>query len=62
VDCKKIIAVGCGATKPIADNSTPGGKAQNRRIAFINVAIKDRVIGSLPTDGGGVVAGDVCKL
>lgn len=62
VECKKLIAVGFGATKPIADNSTPVGKAQNRRIAFINVAIKDRVMGGLPTDGGGVVVGDVCKL
>jgi OmpA-OmpF porin, OOP family len=62
VDCKKLIAVGFGATKPITDNSTPVGKAQNRRITFVNVAIKDRVIGSLPTDGGGIVAGEVCKL
>ena len=62
VDCKKLIPVGFGSTKPIADNSTPVGKAQNRRITFVNVAIKDRVIGGLPTDGGGLVAGDVCKL
>ncbi|WP_316786872.1 OmpA family protein [Pedobacter frigiditerrae] len=61
VDCKRLIATGFGANKPIADNSTPVGKVQNRRINFINVAIKDRVIGGLPTNGGGVVAGDVCK-
>ena len=61
VDCKRLIAVGFGDTKPVAENSTPSGKAENRRINFINVALKGRIIGGLPVDGGGQVAGEVCN-
>ncbi len=61
VDCKRLIAVGFGNTKPIADNTTPEGKSQNRRISFMNAAIKGHPIGGMPTDGGGVVAGEVCQ-
>jgi len=61
VDCKRLIAVGFGDTKPVADNSTPEGKAENRRVSFINVSIRDRIIGGLPIDGGGKVAGELCN-
>jgi OmpA-OmpF porin, OOP family len=61
VDCKRLVAVGFGDTKPVADNSTPQGKAENRRVSFINVALRGKVIGGLPVDGGGQVAGDVCN-
>ena len=61
VDCKRLIAVGFGDTKPVADNNTPAGKAENRRVSFINVSIRDKVIGGLPVDGGGIVAGDLCN-
>ena len=61
VDCKRLVAVGFGDTKPVADNSTAAGKAENRRISFFNVALRGRVIGSLPVDGGGKVAGDTCN-
>ena len=61
VDCKRLIAVGFGDTKPVADNSTPAGKAENRRISFVNVALRGKVIGGLPIDGGGQVAGEVCN-
>jgi len=60
VDCKRLIAVGFGGSKPVADNSTPAGKAMNSRINFINATLRDRPIGGLPTDGGGVVAGNPC--
>ena len=61
VDCKRLIAVGFGSTKPVADNGTAEGKAQNQRINFINAALRGRLIGSMPADGGGKVAGDVCQ-
>lgn len=61
VDCKRLIAVGFGNTKPVADNSTPEGKAQNRRVSFFNTALRDRLIGGMPADGGGKVAGDACN-
>ena len=31
IDAKRIIAIGYGETKPVADNATPEGKAKNRR-------------------------------
>ncbi|HAO47353.1 MAG TPA: OmpA family protein [Ferruginibacter sp.] len=61
VDCKRLLAVGFGNTKPVADNSTPDGRAQNRRVGFFNAALRDRLIGGMPADGGGKVAGDVCN-
>lgn len=61
VDCKRLLPVGFGASKPIADNSTAEGKAENRRISLINVSLRGRVIGGLPVDGGGKVAGEVCN-
>ena len=61
VDCKRLIAVGFGSQKPIADNSTPEGRTANRRISFINAALRGHLMGGMPADGGGVVAGDVCE-
>ncbi|NOT91313.1 OmpA family protein [Ferruginibacter sp.] len=60
VDCKRLIAVGFGSTKPVADNGTAEGKVANRRISFINAALRSRPIGGMPVDGGGKVAGDIC--
>lgn len=61
VDCKRLIPVGFGNTKPIEDNSTPAGKAANRRITLVNAALRGHMIGGMPADGGGVVAGDICS-
>lgn len=60
VDCKRLIPVGFGDTKPVAANDTPEGRAQNTRIEAVNAALKDRPIGGMPVDGGGRVAGDPC--
>jgi OOP family OmpA-OmpF porin len=61
VDCKRLIAIGFGDTKPVADNSTPDGKAENRRVTFVNVSLRGRVIGGLPVDGGGKITGELCN-
>ncbi|AUX43094.1 hypothetical protein SOCE26_045350 [Sorangium cellulosum] len=60
-DCKRFIAVGFGETKPVADNNTPDGKAQNRRTGFFIAAVNGKAADGEPVDGGGKVAGDACK-
>lgn len=52
-ECNRLVAVGFGPNKPIADASTPEGKAQNTRIEAHNAALLGRQIGGLPVDGGG---------
>jgi OOP family OmpA-OmpF porin len=61
IACKRLLPVGFGQDKPIADNKTAEGKEQNRRTAFINAELKGKAIGGMPVDGGGKVAGDACK-
>jgi OOP family OmpA-OmpF porin len=59
-DCKRLLAVGFGPSKPIADASTPEGRAQNTRIELHNAALLGRPIGGAPLEGGGQVAGPLC--
>jgi OOP family OmpA-OmpF porin len=61
VDCKRLIAVGFGDTKPVADNTTPAGRAENNRVSFINASLRGKVIGGMPADGGGKIAGELCN-
>jgi OOP family OmpA-OmpF porin len=61
IDCKRLIAVGFGSNKPVADNSTPEGKALNNRIEFKIAELRGRAIGGMPVDGGGKSAGDSCE-
>lgn len=62
VDCKRLIVVGFGPNKPVADTSTPEGRAQNTRIDFQNAQLRGRAIGGAPADGGGqVAAADLCQ-
>jgi OmpA-OmpF porin, OOP family len=60
LDCRRIIPVGFGETKPIASNATDSGKAENRRTEFHNAELRGKAIGGLPKDGGGRIAGDPC--
>jgi OOP family OmpA-OmpF porin len=61
VDCKRLIPVGFGSNKPVADNATPEGRAKNTRVDVFNAALRGRMIGGMPADGGGKVAGDPCQ-
>ncbi|MBL8922568.1 MAG: OmpA family protein [Myxococcaceae bacterium] len=59
-DCRRLIAVGFGSSKPVAPNDTPENRARNRRTAFVNAALRNRLIGGMPLDGGGVAAPTPC--
>lgn len=60
VDCMRLLPVGFGGNKPAADNSTPEGRSDNRRISFVNAALKGKAIGGMPVDGGGKTADNPC--
>ena len=61
VDCKRLLAVGFGGTKPIAPDDSPENRAKNRRVSFVNAALAGHLIGGMPADGGGRSSGDVCE-
>jgi OmpA-OmpF porin, OOP family len=61
VSCERVIPVGFGETKPIAPNTTAEDRARNRRTELVVVGLRGKIIGSLPADGGGLVAGDPCN-
>ena len=61
VDCKRLVAVGFGDSKPVEANDTPAGKAANLRIEARPAAMRGRLIGGMDADGGGRSAGDVCE-
>jgi OOP family OmpA-OmpF porin len=49
---ERLIAVGCGQSKPIADNSTEEGKARNRRTEFRIAELNGKkYMGRDPTGG-----------
>jgi OOP family OmpA-OmpF porin len=55
VKADRVLAVGFGETKPIADNSTDAGKAQNRRTEFHIAKLGGKkYLGMNPTGGGKV--------
>lgn len=61
IDCKRLLCTGFGSNKPVQANDTPEGRAANRRVEFVNAMLKGRHIGGMPADGGGKVAGDLCR-
>ena len=61
IACDRLLPVGFGQSKPLADNATEAGKAQNRRTSFVPAALKGRAIDGMPVDGGGKSAGNACR-
>jgi outer membrane protein OmpA-like peptidoglycan-associated protein len=37
IDTSRLESRGLGESKPVSDNSTPEGKANNRRVEFIRI-------------------------
>lgn len=60
IDCKRILPVGFGSTKPAFANDSPDA-GQNNRIEFHNAALRNRAIGGLSLDGGGKTIEGFCK-
>ncbi len=60
IDCKRLVPVGFGDTKPVADNKTDDGKAQNRRTDFVNAELKGKAIMGMPVDASAPVVKDAC--
>jgi OmpA-OmpF porin, OOP family len=60
IDCKRLLPVGFGTTKPMVANDGPERSANNR-IEFRMAAMRDKAIGGMPVDGGGKTAGDPCE-
>jgi OOP family OmpA-OmpF porin len=61
VDCKRVLPVGFGGTKPIRANDGAENRAMNQRVEFVNAELRGRPIGGMPLDGSGEVAGDACQ-
>ncbi|MFO0616588.1 MAG: OmpA family protein [Polyangiaceae bacterium] len=60
IDCHRLIAVGFGERKPIADNKTNEGRVANRRIDFVEAAYQNRPTIPGALDAGGDVAELAC--
>lgn len=64
IDCKRLVVVGFGEEKLVADpEATADDKAKNRRVDFIPAEKNGKAIANRPVDGGepGQSAGDPCK-
>lgn len=64
VDCKKLVPVGFGETKPLKDDkggTDEAAKAENRRVDFIILAKNNKALDpKAPLDGGGKISGNPC--
>lgn len=60
IDCRRILPVGFGSTKPIFANDSPEA-SKNIRIEFHNAELRNHSIGGMPLDGGGKVVAGFCK-
>lgn len=61
IACERLIIAGFGGWKPVADNETPEGKAQNRRIEIVMAELRGTAIGGMPVDGDAPAAVPACN-
>lgn len=65
IDCKRLIAVGFGDTKPVQTDDTTTSEASsevnfNNRIVFSLASLRGKLISGLPADGGGIAIENLC--
>lgn len=66
IDCKRLIAVGFGDSKPVQTDDTTTSEASsevnyNNRIVFSLASLRGRLISGLPADGGGIAIDNLCE-
>ncbi len=61
VRCDRLLPVGFGQSKELVADDTPEHKAQNRRIVFVDAAIKGKPVNGMAVDGAGRPAGVPCQ-
>ena len=61
VDCRRLLPVGFGETRPIVPNNSADFVEATRRVSLVVVAQQGHPVGALSTDGGGHSAGDPCR-
>lgn len=59
VDCKRLLPVGFGSSRPLYESNTPQRRAYNARITAVIVALDGKPTSEQPANGG-KVAGDPC--
>ena len=60
VDCRRLLPVGFGETRPIVPNNSADLLEVTRRVSLVVAALQGHPIGGIPVDGGGHSAGDPC--
>lgn len=62
IDCKRILPVGFGDNKQIqsVDTNTTEDENVNNRINIVIASVRNRLIGGIPADGGGLAVNNFC--
>jgi OOP family OmpA-OmpF porin len=63
IECKRLITVGFGNTKPIQaqDSISSLEENPNNRIVFSLASLRGKLIGGFPADGGGLAVENLCE-
>lgn len=61
IDCSRVLPVGFGWLKPVANRKDPEVAGKNTRIMAVGAEMRGLPIGGMAIGGGGHPAGDPCK-